>query len=91
MKFSHEIGERRDFSTDSRRGVRTGKGGYDLLNPIVTHRLAGHYENGAIKYGDHNRELGYPMMSYMDSCKRHMEKFQERHREDGPPVCCHVV
>jgi len=77
-----DSGERRDFETGSRRDVRTGKGRYDLINPIVTRRLARHYENGAVKYGDHNWELGQPMMSYMDSCKRHLDMFHEGNREE---------
>lgn len=77
-----DSGVRRDFETGSRRDVRTGKGRYDLLNPIVTLRLAKHYENGAVKYGDHNWELGQNMMNYLDSCKRHLDKFQEGHRDE---------
>ena len=77
-----DSGERRDFETGSRRDVRVGKGRYDLLNPIVTKRLARHYENGAVKYGDHNWELGQPMMSYLDSCKRHLDMFQEGLRDE---------
>ena len=83
-EFDHvkDSGERRKFKTGSVRDVRQGKGRYDLINPIVTQRLAKHYENGAVKYGDHNWELGQNMMSYLDSAKRHLEKFHEGHREE---------
>lgn len=71
--FDHvkDSGERRDFGTGSVRDVRTGKGRYDLLPPVAIKRLAQHFENGAVKYGDKNWELGQPLSGYLDSGLRH--------------------
>jgi hypothetical protein len=77
-----DSGERRDFDTGSRRDVRRGKGRFDLVNPIALKRLARHYENGGAKYGDHNWELGQPMMSYLDSAIRHLYTFIEGNRDE---------
>jgi hypothetical protein len=66
-----DSGERRDFGTGSVRDVRTGKGRFDLIPPIFLRRLARHVENGAVKYGDKNWELGQPLSSYLDSGMRH--------------------
>jgi len=77
-----DSGERREFETGSRRDVRRGKGRFDLVNPIALKRLARHYENGGAKYGDHNWELGQPMMSYIDSALRHLYSFVEGNRDE---------
>jgi hypothetical protein len=76
MKFDkvNDSGERRKFNTGSVRDVRTGKGRYDLISPIALDRLARHYENGSVKYGDRNWEKGQPLASYMDSAIRHCYK-----------------
>lgn len=70
-----DSGERREFSTGSVRDTRTGKGRYDLISPIGLRRLAVHYENGAVKYGDRNWEKGQPLMSYLDSALRHLNTY----------------
>lgn len=70
-----DSGERREFDTGSVRDIRTGKGRYDLLSPFVTERDAKHMEAGAIKYNDRNWEKGQPLMSYLDSAKRHLEAY----------------
>lgn len=71
--FDHvkDSGARRDFDTGSVRDVRTGKGRYDLLPPVAIKRLAQHFENGAVKYGDKNWELGQPLSGFLDSGLRH--------------------
>lgn len=66
-----DSGERRTFTTGSVRDVRTGKGRYDLIPAYALKRLAKHYENGAVKYGDRNWEKGQPLSSYCDSMIRH--------------------
>lgn len=82
FKEVKDSGERREFDTGSRRDVRRGKGRFDLINPIALKRLAQHYENGARKYGDHNWELGQPIMSYLDSAIRHLYTYIEGNREE---------
>jgi len=70
-----DSGERRAFNTGSVRDSREGKGRYDLIPSLIERELAQHYENGAVKYGDHNWKKGQPVMSYVDSAKRHINKF----------------
>lgn len=69
--ITKDSGERRHFDTGSQRDVRTGKGRYDLLPPMVIKRLAQLYERGAKKYDDNNWKLGQPLSVFMDSCLRH--------------------
>lgn len=38
--------------------------------------LAKHFENGALKYGEHNWEKGIDESSYIDSASRHYVKFR---------------
>lgn len=69
-----DSGERQTFSTGSVRDTRVGKGRFDLLSPIVMLRDAQHMENGAVKYGDRNWELGQPLSRFADSAMRHLSK-----------------
>lgn len=77
-----DSGARRSFDTGSVRDIRTGKGRYDLISPIALKRLAKHYENGAVKYGDRNWEKGQPLASYMDSLIRHAYVFMAGDRSE---------
>ncbi len=69
-----DSGERTVFSTGFQRDMHTGKGRMDLLpwNAIIA--VSKHCENGALKYGEHNVDLGCPMHSLMDSGMRHAAK-----------------
>lgn len=69
-----DSGKRQEFETGSRRDTREGKGRFDLISPIFEERLALHLEAGAGKYGDRNWEKGQPLMRYLDSAKRHLNK-----------------
>lgn len=71
FKEVKDSGQRQSFSTGSVRDSRTGKGRFDLISPIALKRLAQHYENGSIKYGDRNWECGQPLSRYIDSLIRH--------------------
>jgi hypothetical protein len=51
-----DSGKRQEFSTGARRDISTGKGRFDLLPPYAITRLAQHFENGSLKYGDRNWE-----------------------------------
>ena len=84
MKFTKvkDSGKRQSFKTGSVRDTREGKGRFDLITPIGLMRLAKHYENGAIKYGDRNWEKGQPMSRYLDSAIRHIYKHLEGHRDE---------
>lgn len=57
------------------REPSTGKGRYDLISPFATRRLAKWYELGATKYSDRNWEKGMPFSRYVDSAKRHLDKY----------------
>lgn len=84
MKYKKvmDSGKRETFDTGSRRDTREGKGRYDLLPFYALERLAAHYENGAIKYGDRNWELGQPIARYIDSCIRHLSKWMQGYNEE---------
>ena len=77
-----DSGERREFATGSVRDIRKGKGRYDLIPPYSLRRLAKHYENGAVKYGDRNWEKGQPVSSYVDSMLRHGQDYLEGDRTE---------
>lgn len=70
-----DSGERQEFGTGAVRDSQSGKGRYDLLPVHAIHRLARHFENGAIKYGDDNWRKGIPLRRYLDSLLRHVFKF----------------
>jgi hypothetical protein len=53
----------------------TGKGRYDLISPFALRRLAIWYELGAKKYDDRNWEKGMPFSRYINSAKRHIDKY----------------
>lgn len=72
-----DSGERQEFSTGSVRDTRNGKGRFDLLDPISLARIAKHYENGSLKYGDWNWSKGQPVMRFIDSAMRHLNKLME--------------
>ena len=57
------------------REPSTGKGRYDLITPFGMRRLAMWYEAGSRKYADRNWEKGMPFSRYIDSAKRHIDKF----------------
>ena len=57
------------------REPSNGKGRYDLISPFATRRLAEWYELGAQKYSDRNWEKGIPFSRYIDSAKRHLDKY----------------
>ena len=67
-----DSGERQKFSTGAVRDTQKGKGRFDLLPPRALKRIAKHFENGAIKYGDRNWEKGMPFTRYIDSALRHL-------------------
>lgn len=72
-----DSGERREFETGSVRDIRDGKGRYDLLSPIALESIAKRMEDGMQKYGERNWEKGQYLMSYIDSCLRHIFGYLE--------------
>lgn len=69
-----DSGRREEFGTGSRRDSREGKGRFDLIPTAPLRELALHYEQGAVKYGDHNWKKGQPLMRYIDSAQRHLNE-----------------
>lgn len=57
------------------REPSSGKGRYDLITPFGLDRLAKWYELGSSKYADRNWEKGMPFSRYLDSARRHLNKF----------------
>lgn len=45
-------------------------------------RDARHMENGAVKYGERNWELGQPLSRFLDSALRHLVKWTQGHRDE---------
>jgi len=66
-----DSGKRQQFKTGAKRDIQQGKGRFDLLPPYAMKRLAKHFENGAVKYGDRNWEKGMPLSRFLDSLLRH--------------------
>ena len=67
-----DSGARQSFSTGAVRDLQQGKGRFDLVPTIAIRRLAKHFENGAVKYGDNNWQKGIPLARYLDSLERHV-------------------
>lgn len=69
-------GKRISYGEDAAiREPTDGKGRYDLITPFGTMRLAKWYELGGHKYAPRNWEKGMPFSRYVDSAKRHIDKF----------------
>lgn len=69
-----DSGERTVFPSGFVRDMRIGKGRMDLLpwNAII--EVSQLCEEGAIKYGERNIDLGAPLHSLLDSAARHLAK-----------------
>lgn len=50
--------------------------------------LSKHYENGAVKYGEHNWEKGIPLHSFIDSAIRHYMKDKRGDKDEPHDVAC---
>ena len=81
MSFK-DSGERDVFVTGANRDVQVGKGRFDLAPPFSAMFLERVYETGCLKYGDRNWEKGIPINRYLDSAKRHIEKYQAGLRDE---------
>ena len=62
-----DSGTRQNFSTGSVRDTNMGKPRFDLISLLGSYRLAKHYANGAVTYGDRNWEKGQPLSGYIES------------------------
>lgn len=77
-----DSGTRQHFNTGAVRDIQVGKGRFDLIPPKAMFRLAKHFENGAVKYGDRNWEKGIPVSRYLDSALRHLFKYLDGRKEE---------
>ena len=70
-----DSGERTEFGTGAVRDMHAGKGRFDLLPWHAIHEVAKHCEEGAVKYGERNVDMGIPQHSFIDSAMRHLVKY----------------
>ena len=82
MDSFKDSGSRQEFETGANRDVQTHKGRFDLMPPYAAMFIARVYEQGCLKYGDRNWEKGIPVERYLDSAKRHIEKYQAGLRDE---------
>lgn len=52
-----DSGKKEFYPSGMRRDTNSGKPRYDLIPLFMLKRIAEHYSNGAIKYGDNNWQL----------------------------------
>ena len=71
-----DSGARQEFNTGSVRDTNEGKPRFDLISLLASYRLAKHYANGSLKYGDRNWEKGQPLARYIESAERHLFKLK---------------
>ena len=90
MKYKKvkDSGKRQQFKTGAVRDNEEGKGRYDLLPTRAIRRLAEHYENGAVKYGDDNWLKGIPLKRMLDSAMRHLFKALEGQTDEDHLIAC---
>jgi hypothetical protein len=77
-----DSGTRRKFETGAVRDCASGKGRMDLLPMRTLIRLAQHFEDGAVKYGDDNWRKGIPLRCFADSAFRHLCKHMIGQRDE---------
>ena len=76
MQEIKDSGQRTVFeNTGFVRDMHEGKGRFDLLPWNAIWEGAKHSENGALKYGERNIDLGAPQHSLIDSAIRHIAKY----------------
>lgn len=62
--------------TDGVRSSDDGKPRFGLVPWSVITKLAIHYANGSLHYGDRNWEKGLPISRYIDSIHRHLHYWE---------------
>lgn len=77
-----DSGDRTQFDTGAVRDMHGGKGRMDLLPWYAIIELSKHCEEGAIKYGERNADLGIPLHSLLDSGARHLAKYIAGERDE---------
>lgn len=72
-----DSGKRQLFNTGAVRDTNEGKGDYSLLPTRAIRELAIHFQEGAKKYNKSNYKKGIYLSRYVDSAKRHLDKYLE--------------
>lgn len=70
------------FKTGMKRDSSDGKGGYELVSPIMMRRLSLLLERGAAHYGKRNWEKGSPQSRVIQSAIRHLFNLLEGDRTE---------
>jgi hypothetical protein len=70
-----DSGERSQFSTGAQRDCQEGKGRMDLLPLRALREVSKIFEEGAKKYDADNWRKGIPLSRFIDSGKRHLDKW----------------
>jgi hypothetical protein len=77
-----DSGERVTLASGMMKEASNGRGRYDLISPIALEKLAIHSEKGALKYSDHNWELGNPLSVSINSAMRHLNDYRRGDRSE---------
>lgn len=72
-----DSGARQEFDTGAKRDTQDGKPRFGLIPVHPLTRLATHYTNGAVKYGENNWTKGMPISRFYESLYRHLIAFAE--------------
>lgn len=83
-----DSGDRTEFETGAKRDMHAGKGRMDLLPWYGIMEVSKHCEEGALKYGEHNVDKGYPAAFASGQCCTTSGQVHGRHGRRGPPACC---
>ena len=77
-----DSGHRKTFASGAKRDRNKGKGKPSLIHWISTYALSVVMEAGAEKYEAWNWAKGMPIGEYLDSAKRHIDKFLAGYRDE---------
>jgi hypothetical protein len=78
-EFTHvnDSGAREEFESGARRDTQDGKPRFGLIPTYPLKRLAMHYTNGAVKYGENNWTKGIQSSRTWESLERHVQAYKE--------------
>lgn len=82
MSVVRDGGARTTFSTGAQREISSGRGRFDLISDDFLKALAELYEQGALKYADHNYARGMPLSRFKDSAMRHLNAWCRGERDE---------
>jgi hypothetical protein len=77
-----DTAELREFETGAHRNSSAGKGDFSLIPPVGWHKVAVHFQNGAISKGRNNWKKGIPSTALLDSAIRHIIMYMQGDRKE---------